>query len=157
MSEHEIGFTLNGEPVRTRAAGDQTLVDLLRRCLGRTGTKLGCGVGVCGVCSVLLDGELVSGCLVPAVHADGAEVVTIEGVAGADGTLTPVQEAFIEHGGFQCGICTAGQVVAASALLAENPHPGDEQITDWMTGNLCRCTGYYGIRRAIRAAAGDPQ
>jgi carbon-monoxide dehydrogenase small subunit len=109
------------------------------------------------VCSVLIDGVLLSACLVPAVRVDGAEVRTVEGLAEPDGTLTPLQQAFIDHGGFQCGICTSGQLVAASALLAETPHPDDEQIAEWMTGNLCRCTGYYGIARAIRAAAGAPE
>lgn len=154
MTLHRIAFVLDGEQVQTEIAETWTLVDVLRRGLGRTGTKLGCGVGVCGVCSVLVDGRLVSGCLVPAAHLDGTRVVTIEGIAEPDGTLSPVQEAFIAHGGFQCGICTSGQVVSATALLAENPYPSEDEIAEWMTGNLCRCTGYYGITRAIRAASG---
>jgi aerobic-type carbon monoxide dehydrogenase small subunit (CoxS/CutS family) len=153
----QVSFTLNGEPVSVAAEPGAPLVEVLRGELGRTGTKLGCGVGVCGVCSVLIDGVLLSACLVPAVRVDGAEVRTVEGLAEPDGTLTPLQQAFIDHGGFQCGICTSGQLVAASALLAETPHPNDEQIAEWMTGNLCRCTGYYGIARAIRAAAGAPE
>jgi carbon-monoxide dehydrogenase small subunit len=149
-----VSFALNGEPVSAETEASAPLVDLLRGELGSTGTKLGCGVGVCGVCSVLIDGVLLSACLVPAVRVDGAEVRTVEGLAEADGTLTRLQQAFIDHGGFQCGICTSGQLMAASALLAETPHPDDGQIAEWMTGNLCRCTGYYGIARAIRAAAG---
>ena len=153
MARHEVRFVLNGERVDVAVEASWTMVDVLRRELGLTGTKLGCGVGVCGVCSVLVDGLLVSGCLVPAVHLDGAEVVTIEGVSGPDDVLTPVQRAFVEHGGFQCGICTPGQIVAATALLAENPSPTEEEIVAWMTGNLCRCTGYYGIVRAVAAAS----
>ncbi len=128
------------------------LVDLLRDDLGLTGTKEGCGVGTCGACSVVVDGQLLSACLVPAVFVDGASVRTIEGLADGE-NLTRLQDAFIRHGGFQCGICTPGQIVAAAALLAENPRPTAEEIREWMMGNLCRCTGYFGIERAIRAAS----
>lgn len=155
MSQHEVEFQLNGEPVRVTVEASWVLADVLRRSLGRTGTKVGCGVGVCGVCGVIVDGALQSACLVPAVHLDGASVETVEGLANSDGTLTPVQEAFIGHGGFQCGICTSGQVVAATALLRECPNPSPEQIADWMKGSLCRCTGYYGIVRAVQAVSGD--
>jgi len=125
---------------------------MLRDDLGFTGTKEGCSIGVCGACSVLVDGDLLSACLLPAVFADGRAVTTVEGLADGD-TLSPLQDAFIRHGGFQCGICTPGQLIAATALLAEHPRPTDDQIREWMTGNLCRCTGYHGITRAIRAAA----
>ncbi len=152
MSLHHIRFTLNGEPQERDVPAERLLIDLLREDLGRTGTKEGCSVGVCGACSVLVDGELLSACLLPAVFVDGADVTTIEGLA--TGGLTPLQEAFITEGGFQCGICTPGQIVAASALLAVKPRPTDAEISDWMMGNLCRCTGYHGIRRAIRTAAG---
>ena len=130
---------------------DRRLIDVLRDDLGLTGTKEGCSVGVCGACSVLVDGELVSACLVPAVFVEGKAVTTVEGLASAD-TLSPLQEAFIREGGFQCGICTPGQLVAATALLTEHRRPTEDQIREWMLGNLCRCTGYHGITRAIKAA-----
>lgn len=155
MSEHAVEFRLNGKPVRVLVEASSSLVDVLRDQIGLTGTKLGCGVGVCGVCSVIVDGRLQSACLVPAVYLDGTSVSTIEGVAGPDGSLTPIQQAFIEHGGFQCGICTPGQVMAATALLDERPSPSTDEIVDAMKGSLCRCTGYYGIVRAVRAASGD--
>ncbi len=153
MTERLLRFTVNGEPREVRVADDRRLVDVLRDDLRLTGTKEGCSVGVCGVCGVLVDGALVSACLYPAVFADGASITTIEGIARG-GTLAPLQEAFISEGGFQCGICTPGQIVAAAALLAERPRPTDAEIDEWMTGSLCRCTGYAGIRRAIRKAAG---
>ncbi len=142
---------VNGEERDARVGPDIRLIDVLRDQLGLTGTKEGCSVGVCGACSVLMDGALISSCLVPSVFAVGAEVTTIEGLS--DDALTPLQEAFITEGGFQCGICTPGQIIAASALLAERPHPSDAEIGDWMMGNLCRCTGYHGIVRAIKKAA----
>lgn len=156
MASQTVEFTVNGRTARVAVEPAWSLVDVLRRGLDLTGTKLGCGVGVCGVCSVIVDGELQSACLVPAVQLNGRTVETIEGIANPDGSLTALQEAFIAHGGFQCGICTPGQVVAATALLREHPEPTREQIVEWMTGNLCRCTGYHGIVRAIEAAAGDP-
>lgn len=156
MASQTVEFTVNGRTARVAVEPAWSLVDVLRRGLDLTGTKLGCGVGVCGVCSVIVDGELQSACLVPAVQLNGRTVETIEGIANPDGSLTGLQEAFIAHGGFQCGICTPGQVVAATALLREHPEPTREQIVEWMTGNLCRCTGYHGIVRAIEAAAGDP-
>ena len=153
MSTHRIRFTLNGEPRDAEVRADRLLIGLLRDDLGLTGTKEGCGIGVCGACSVLVDGALLSACLLPAVFVDGAEVTTVEGLARG-GELTALQEEFIKQGGFQCGICTPGQIVAATALLAEHARPTDDEITEWMLGNLCRCTGYYGIARAIRAASG---
>ncbi|MFN8532135.1 MAG: (2Fe-2S)-binding protein [Dehalococcoidia bacterium] len=149
---HTITMAVNGASHTVTVPGDRMLVDVLRYDLGLTGVKETCNVGVCGVCTVLLDGEMVSSCLLFAVQADGRRVTTIEGLGDPE-HLTPLQRAFIENGGFQCGICTPGQVVAATALLAEHPTPSDEQIREWMTGNLCRCTGYYQIIRSIQAAA----
>jgi carbon-monoxide dehydrogenase small subunit len=154
MSLHELRFRLNGEPVEVTVPANRLLIDLLRDDLDRTGTKLGCGVGVCGACSVLVDGRLLSACLLLAVHVDGSDIRTVEGLAGVDGSLSPLQDAFTRHGGYQCGICTPGQLVAATALLAECPDPTEEQVRRWMMGNLCRCTGYYQIVEAVRAAAG---
>jgi aerobic-type carbon monoxide dehydrogenase small subunit (CoxS/CutS family) len=146
-------MTVNGTPVEVDVDPTRRLVDVLRHDLDLTGTKESCAVGVCGACSVIVDGALVSACLIPVALAAGANVTTVEGLAPADGTLSPVQEAFIAEGGLQCGACTPGQVVAATALLAERPHPSDDEIREWMGGNLCRCTGYAGIVRAIRVAA----
>ncbi len=131
---------------------ERLLIELLRDDLGVTGTKEGCGVGVCGACSVLVNGALLSACLLPALFVDGARVTTVEGLATGD-ALAPLQEAFIKQGGFQCGICTPGQLVAATALLGERPRPTVDEIREFMKGNLCRCTGYEGIVNAIRAAA----
>jgi carbon-monoxide dehydrogenase small subunit len=150
---HQISFQLNGAAVTATVPDQLLLLDLLRENFAMTGTKEGCGIGVCGLCSVLVDGRLMSGCLMPAVFVDGTAVTTVEGLAAHDGSLSPLQEAFMSHGGFQCGICTPGQLVAATALLAENPDPDDPEIRAWMMGNLCRCTGYYQIVEAIRAAA----
>lgn len=147
-----IRLTVNGQPREAEVAPSRPLSDFLRYDLGLTGTKEACGVGVCGVCTVLLDGKPISACLLLAVMADGRELTTIEGIAGDDGP-DPLQAAFVEHGGFQCGICTPGQIVAARALLNENPDPTEQQVKHWMLGNLCRCTGYYAILRSIMAAA----
>lgn len=152
-----IRLTVNGTGHALAVDPARRLLDVLREDLDLTGTKESCAVGVCGACSVLVDGTLVSACLMPAILADGRSVTTIEGLARPDGSLSAVQEAFIVEGGLQCGACTPGQVVAATALLAENPAPSDDEIRDWMAGNLCRCTGYAGILRAIRAAARTTQ
>jgi carbon-monoxide dehydrogenase small subunit len=152
MSRHRLRFSLNGEAREVDVAADRLLIDLIRDECGATGTKLGCGIGICGICGVLVNGELVSACLLPAVFVDGCSVITVEGLA-RDGDLTPLQDAFIREGGFQCGICTPGQLIAATALLHERPHPEPSEIREWMMGNLCRCTGYYGIERAIQRAA----
>src|SRR5216683_6675167 len=144
-SRHLVRCTVNGTDREFTIPAHMRLIDLLREELGLTGTKEGCSVGVCGVCSVLIDGTLLSACLMPAVFVNGAHVSTIEGLAPDDQHLTALQDAFIRHGGFQCGICTPGQIIAATALLAENPRPSVEQIKAWMMGNLCRCTGYYRI------------
>ncbi len=148
-----LKLTVNGTPVVREVADNRLLVDFLREDLKLTGTKESCGVGVCGACTVLLDGNPISSCLALAVHADGGQVTTIEGVAEGD-RLHPLQEAFLAHGGFQCGICTPGQILAAKALLEANPHPTLAEIQYWMMGNLCRCTGYYKIIESIAAAAG---
>jgi aerobic carbon-monoxide dehydrogenase small subunit len=149
---HTIRMQVNGKNYTVDVPSQRLLIDCLRYDLGMTGTKEGCSVGVCGACTVLMDGALVSSCLTLAVTVDGKEITTVEGLA-RNGKLHPVQQAFIDYGGFQCGICTPGMVVAAKALLDENPHPTDDEIKDWMMGNLCRCTGYYKIIESIRGAA----
>lgn len=149
---HDLTFELNGAKRTVRVPSERLLVDMLRYDCGLTGTKEGCGIGVCGACSVLVDGTLQTACLLPAVFVDGASVKTVEGLAG-DGELTALQDAFIRKGGFQCGICTPGQLVSATALLEEKPDAGPAEIREWMMGNLCRCTGYYQIVEAIVAAA----
>jgi len=153
VSTHELRFTLNGEPRQVSVPAHRRLIDLIREDLALTGTKEGCSVGVCGACTVIVDGNTMSACLLPATYVDGATVTTIEGLSPEGGPLTPLQDAFIRHGGFQCGICTPGQIMAATALLAENPHPTVDEVKRWMMGNLCRCTGYYKIVESIMAAA----
>src|ERR1700736_1052814 len=152
-SQHALRFELNGAQRELTVAGHVRLIDLLRDDLGLTGTKEGCSVGVCGACSVLVDGQLMSACLLPATFVDGTAVTTIEGLAPDEGHLSPLQDAFIRHGGFQCGICTPGQIVAATALLSAHPRPTTDQVRRWMMGNLCRCTGYYKIVESVLAAA----
>ncbi len=147
-----IRLTVNGQSREVEVPTSRMLLDCLRYDLGLTGSKEGCGVGVCGACTILLDGKMISSCIALAVFADGREVTTVEGLA-EDERLHPVQQAFIDFGGFQCGICTPGQVMAAKALLDANPNPSDDEIREWMLGNLCRCTGYYKIVESIRAAA----
>ena len=145
-------MTVNGAAREVEVPAYRTLLDCLRYDLGLTGSKEGCGVGVCGACTVLLDGRTVSSCIALAVFADGHDVTTVEGLA-EDERLHPVQQAFVDAGGFQCGICTPGQVVSAKALLDANPHPTDDEIREWMAGTLCRCTGYYKILESVRTAA----
>ena len=147
-----VNVTVNGKPYSTEVPTYRILVDFLRYDLGLTGTKETCSVGVCGACTVMLDGKMVSSCLTLAVRADGATIDTIEGVANGD-VLHPVQQAFIDNGGFQCGACTPGQIMAAKSLLEENPKPTEEDIKKYMMGNLCRCTGYYQIIDSIKDAA----
>jgi aerobic carbon-monoxide dehydrogenase small subunit len=153
VSEHTFQVTVNGQPQTVTIPSNRLLVHLLRDDLGMTGTKEGCSVGVCGACSVLVDGQLVSSCLLPAVMVQNATVTTVEGLAPDAERLSPLQEAFIRHGGFQCGICTPGQLIAATALLQEHPRPTTDQVKSWMMGNLCRCTGYYQIVDSIMAAS----
>ena len=150
--DQSIQFRVNGIDHQLQVPARKLLVDCLRYDLGLTGTKEGCSVGVCGACTVLIDGQMIASCITLAVAVDGADITTIEGLA-EQGRLHPVQQAFIDHGGFQCGICTPGQVLAAKALLDINPAPTDDDIREWMMGNLCRCTGYYGILESVKHAA----
>jgi carbon-monoxide dehydrogenase small subunit len=147
-SRISIACRVNGEPRRVQAYPMARLLDVLREEMHLTGTKEGCGEGECGACSVLLNGAIVTSCLVPAVDADGAEIRTIEGIAGG-AQLSAVQEAFLECGGAQCGICTPGMVIAATALLERHPHPDGAEIREGLAGNLCRCTGYQKIFAAV--------
>lgn len=151
-----IRMRVNGQEHTLEVPQQRLLLDCLRYDLGLTGAKEGCSIGVCGACSVLMDGKVVSSCLVLAAVADHKDIVTIEGLA-QNGQLHPLQQAFIDHGGFQCGICTPGMIMTAKALLDENPHPSEDEIKDWMLGNLCRCTGYYKIIESIQAATGQIQ
>lgn len=147
-----IQFTLNNQPVSIEAAPDLTLLDLVRNYLGLTGTKEGCGVGECGACSVIMDGELVNSCLVLAPQVQGCQVLTIEGVS-SEGKPNDMQQNFIDHGAVQCGYCIPGMVLAGEALLMHKPQPSREEIRGAITGNLCRCTGYQHIVDAIEATA----
>ncbi len=151
-----IQLRVNGEAHTLEVPPQRLLLDCLRYDLGLTGSKEGCSIGVCGACTVMMDGKSVSSCLILAVAADGKDVMTIEGLASSD-SLHPVQQAFIDNGGFQCGICTPGMIMAAQALLDINPDPSEDEIKDWMMGNLCRCTGYYKILESIQAAASKMQ
>ena len=148
-----VRLTVNGAPVERLVEARRSLADFLREDLALTGTHVGCEHGVCGACTVLLDGQAVRGCLVFAVQADGGSITTVEGIAGPDGTLSTVQQAFREHHGLQCGFCTPGFVTSVTAFLRDNPSPTDEEIREGLSGNLCRCTGYQGILAAVRAAA----
>jgi aerobic-type carbon monoxide dehydrogenase small subunit (CoxS/CutS family) len=159
-STHRITITVNGGPVTCVAQGRTSLADLLRDTLHLTGTRLGCEHGVCGCCTVLLDGEPVRSCVILAAQAEGHQITTIEGVARPDGTLSPVQEAFCAAHALQCGYCTPGMVLATQALLAATPAPSTAQIEDALGGNICRCTGYQQIREAVALAArrlADPE
>jgi len=149
----DIRFTLNGHPVRASVFPTRPVVDLLREEFHLTGTKPGCGEGECGACTILLDGEAVNSCILPAAVLDGRDVVTIEGLWAPDGPLHPVQRAFVESGAVQCGFCTPGMILRTVAFLREQPHPTDEQAARSIEGNLCRCTGYVKIQQAIRSAA----
>jgi carbon-monoxide dehydrogenase small subunit len=149
----EISFTLNGSPVTLSVAAHKRLLDVLRDDLGLTGTKEGCGEGECGACTVLVDGRAVNACLYPAPEVDGRKVTTIEGLAGPGNELSVIQKAFTQSGAIQCGFCSPGMIMAAKALLDENPDPTDEEIREALLGNLCRCTGYVQILEAVRRAA----
>ena len=147
-----VSFVLNGESVGAEVSPRTLLVEMLRENLGRTGTHVGCDTSQCGACVVHLNGRSIKSCTMLAVQAEGAEVETIEGVA-TDGKLHPMQEAFREHHGLQCGYCTPGMIMSALDLVKQNPDPSEEQIREWLEGNLCRCTGYQNIVRAVRAGA----
>jgi carbon-monoxide dehydrogenase small subunit len=149
----KLKLTVNGARRSADVPPMKRLLDVLREELALTGTKEGCGEGECGACAVLLDGELVNSCLVPACQADGTEVRTVEGLARAGGALHPLQQAFWERGGAQCGICTPGMLMASAALLAANPRPSEAEIREGLAGNLCRCTGYVKIVEAVAVAA----
>jgi carbon-monoxide dehydrogenase small subunit len=154
MSKVFVSATVNGDPVEFLADPGETLLDALRSGLGLTGSKEGCGSGDCGACTVMLDGEMVCACLVFAAEAQGRAIRTIEGVAEA-GQLHPVQRKFLEHGALQCGFCTPGFIVASKALLDRNPDPSEHEVRYWLAGNLCRCTGYDKIVRAVLDAAAE--
>jgi carbon-monoxide dehydrogenase small subunit len=147
-----IRFAVNGESCAVNVPPMKRLLDVLREDLHLTGTKEGCGEGECGSCSVRMNDELVNSCLVPVLQAEGAEIQTVEGLA-LDGELHPLQEAFLQNGGAQCGICTPGMLMAASQLLAHSPHPSDVEIREGLAGNLCRCTGFIRIFESVAAAA----
>lgn len=154
MAKLHIETTINGEPVEFLCEPHETLLGALRNAVGLTGTKEGCATGDCGACSVLLDDRLVPACLVLAAEVQGRRVMTIEGVASGE-ALHPLQQKFLEHAALQCGICTPGFIVAAKALLERHPDPTEQQARYWLAGNLCRCTGYDKILRAVLDAAGE--
>jgi carbon-monoxide dehydrogenase small subunit len=149
----KVTITVNGEQIQDDVEDRTLLVHFLRDVANLTATNIGCDTTSCGACTVLLDGESAKSCTVLAAQADGAEVTTAEGLAAADGTLHPMQRAFQAEHGLQCGFCTPGMVMAAVSLLEENPHPTEEQVRTGLEGNLCRCTGYHNIVRAVLAAA----
>jgi len=148
-----IRFTLNGIEVSAEVESHRMLLHLLRDTFQLTGTKEGCGQGECGACTVLVDDISIDSCIYPAFEVDGKSVTTIEGLVGEGNRLHPIQEAFVENGGVQCGFCTPGMIMSAKALLDENPDPTDEEIRKGISGNLCRCTGYVQILDSIRKAA----
>ena len=154
MSKIHVTTSINGEPAEFLAEAHESLLDVLRNTLNLTGSKEGCGSGDCGACSVLLDGRLVCSCLILAAEAGGHEITTIEGVADGD-KLHPIQTAFLENAALQCGFCTPGFIVATKALLDKNPDPTETEIRYWLAGNLCRCTGYDKIVRAVVDAAAE--
>jgi len=152
MAIHSITVTVNGLKEHLDVPSNMTLLQMLREKLVLTGTKNGCMAGECGACTVLMNGEPTNSCMVLAVEADGAEVITVEGLAHDD-QLNPLQEAFAEHNAVQCGFCTSGMLISAHALLERNPHPTEEEVKEAMVGNLCRCTGYLRIIQAVETAA----
>jgi len=154
MAKHHIAATVNGDPVEFLCETEDTLLDVLRDQLGLTGTKEGCGTGDCGACSVTVDGRLVCSCLLLGVEAGGRSIGTIEGMARGE-ELHPLQRKFLEHAALQCGVCTPGFLVAAKALLEGSPDPTETEVRYWLAGNLCRCTGYDKIVRAVLDAAAE--
>ena len=147
-----LTMTVNGKQVTVEIESDELLVDVLRDRLDLIGTKIGCNEGECGACTVIMDGEAVLSCLIPAMRAQGRQITTIEGLSDGD-ILHPLQQAFVDYGAVQCGYCTPGFVMSAKALLDENPHPSREEIKEAIAGNLCRCTGYVKILEAIESVA----
>ena len=154
MSKIHVSTSVNGDLVEFLCEAEDTLLDCLRDRLGLTGAKEGCGTGDCGACSVTVDGRLICSCLMLGAEAEGHQIETIEGVADGD-KLHPLQEKFLEHAALQCGVCTPGLIIAAKALLARNPDPSETEVRYWLAGNLCRCTGYDKIIRAVMDAAVD--
>ena len=154
MAKLHVSTTINGEPEEFLCEADETMLDALRNRLGLTGSKEGCGSGDCGACSITLDGTLICSCLMLAAEADGAAITTIEGMAAGE-TLHPLQQNFLEMAALQCGICTPGVLIAAKALLDENPDPTETEVRFWLAGNLCRCTGYDKIVRAVLHTAAE--
>jgi carbon-monoxide dehydrogenase small subunit len=154
MSKHHVTTTINGEPVEFLCETQQTMLDTLRDVLGLTGSKEGCASGDCGACTIILDGDIVCSCLMLGVEAEGKTITTIEGIAQGD-HLHPVQQKFLEHAALQCGFCTPGFIVAAKALLDANPNPTETEARYWLAGNLCRCTGYDKIIRAVMDTAAE--
>jgi carbon-monoxide dehydrogenase small subunit len=154
MTKHHIAATVNGDPVEFLCEAEDTLLDCLRDQLGLTGTKEGCATGDCGACSVTIDGRLVCSCLMLGVEANGKSIGTIEGMAQGE-ALHPLQRKFLEHAALQCGVCTPGFLVAAKALLDKAPNPTETEVRYWLAGNLCRCTGYDKIVRAVLDAASE--
>ncbi|MDT4822847.1 (2Fe-2S)-binding protein [Cupriavidus oxalaticus] len=152
MNKVSIELTVNGEEHQVEVPARRLLSDLLRDDLNLTGTKRGCETGICGACSVLVDGEVVKSCLMLAVQARGRHVMTVEGLA-ADGQLHPLQQCFMDNGGLQCGYCTPGFLMASCALLANHPNPTEDEVRHGLNGNLCRCTGYVGIVESVLSAA----
>ncbi|MDP6517627.1 MAG: (2Fe-2S)-binding protein [Alphaproteobacteria bacterium] len=155
-ARHRIGFTLNGRAVSGWAEPRLLLTDFLRQELGETGTHVGCEHGICGACTIRIDGRAVRGCLYLAVQADGREVQTVEGLADPDGALNALQRAFRKHHALQCGYCTPGLLMSLTDLFARTPRPSEAQILDVVGGHLCRCTGYAGIMAAAREVAAEP-
>lgn len=153
MKKKTVHFTVNGEPHEIMVEPNALLINVLRDELALTGTKYSCGTGQCGSCTVLLNGQPVLSCLTLAVTADGADIVTIEGVDKPDGTLDPIQDAFLDHGAIQCGFCTPAMVLMGGDLLNKNPSPSESEIREHIKGTLCRCTGYTSIVRAIKSCA----
>lgn len=151
----KVSMTVNGKPASGEVEGRTLLVDFLRGQLGLTGTHVGCDTSQCGACVVHVDGKAVKACSIFAGECEGAEVKTIEGMANADGSLSKIQQAFQDHHGLQCGFCTPGMVMSAAALLAENAKPSEQEIREYLEGNICRCTGYHNIVKAILAASGQ--
>ncbi|SLN55328.1 Carbon monoxide dehydrogenase small chain [Roseovarius gaetbuli] len=151
----QVNMTVNGKSASGQIEGRTLLVEFLRETLGLTGTHVGCDTSQCGACVVHVDGKAVKACTMFAAEAEGAEVLTIESMAAPDGTLNTIQQAFQDHHGLQCGFCTPGMVMSAAALLKENPKPTEAEVRDYLEGNICRCTGYHNIVKAILAASGQ--